>query len=98
MVPAWLTAFYLRIKALFRRRQLDRDLDDELQFHLAMREENLAGAGVTPDEAYYAARPPLTPIRRLDTNKLRCGPPLVRGLVLGAASLCRLGKSAKAVP
>jgi len=28
---------YLKLRALFLRRQLDRDLDDELQFHLAMR-------------------------------------------------------------
>jgi macrolide transport system ATP-binding/permease protein len=31
----------LRLKALFQRRRLDRDLDDELAFHLAQREEQL---------------------------------------------------------
>jgi len=30
-------AAFPRLRALFRRRQLDRDLEDELQFHLAMR-------------------------------------------------------------
>ena len=30
-------AFVRRLMALFRRRRLDRDLDDELAFHLAMR-------------------------------------------------------------
>ncbi len=39
MIPEWVIAIWLRIRALFRRRQLDRDLDDELQFHLAMREK-----------------------------------------------------------
>jgi hypothetical protein len=39
LVPEWIIALRLRIKALFRRRQLDRDLHDELQFHLAMREQ-----------------------------------------------------------
>lgn len=37
------------------RRQLDRDLSEELQFHLAMREEKLQEQGVSPKEARYAA-------------------------------------------
>ena len=48
--------FWLRVKALVRRRELDRDLDDELQFHLAMRQQKLREQGVPPDEAPYAAR------------------------------------------
>ncbi len=39
---------WLRIKALFKRRQLERDLDDELSFHLAMRRQKLEAEGV-PD-------------------------------------------------
>jgi hypothetical protein len=35
----WLHQTSLRLKTLLRRRQLDRDLQDELQFHLAMRAE-----------------------------------------------------------
>ena len=35
--PEWLSTTLLRLRALFRRRQLDRDLEDELQFHLSMR-------------------------------------------------------------
>ena len=30
--------YWIRVKALLRRKQLDRDLEDELAFHLAMRE------------------------------------------------------------
>jgi predicted permease len=56
MIPEWVIAIWLRIKALFRRRQLDRDLDDELQFHLAMREEKLTGQGVPGEEAHFTAR------------------------------------------
>ncbi|MGH9452388.1 MAG: ABC transporter permease [Terriglobia bacterium] len=51
-----LTAFRLRIKTLFKRRQLDRDLADELAFHLAMRETKEAESGMSPDEAHCAAR------------------------------------------
>jgi hypothetical protein len=56
MLAEWITALWLRIKALFRRRRLDRDLDDELQFHLAMREQKLAEDGVPAEEAHYTAR------------------------------------------
>jgi hypothetical protein len=35
---AWLNRTLLRIKALAKRNQLNRDLDDELAFHLTMRE------------------------------------------------------------
>jgi predicted permease len=49
-------AVWLRIKAMLRRGQLDRDLNDELQFHLAMREQNLAKSGVPAEEAHYAAQ------------------------------------------
>ncbi len=52
----WLTNVLLRAKALFKRRQLERDLDDELRFHLAMREEKLKAGGLDPEEARYASR------------------------------------------
>ena len=52
----WLNSAWLRVKALFKRRQLDRDLEDELRFHLAMREEKLKAAGLDPEEARYASR------------------------------------------
>jgi putative ABC transport system permease protein len=47
---------WLRMKSLVRRRQLDRDIEDEVAFHLAMREEKNRAAGVAGDEARYAAR------------------------------------------
>ena len=41
----------LRLRSLFRRRNVDRELDDELRFHLdRLVDENIA-AGATPDEA-----------------------------------------------
>src|SRR6266446_4948851 len=47
---------WARVKALFRRKQLEKDLDEELAFHLAMREEKKRAAGVAAEEAKYAAR------------------------------------------
>jgi putative ABC transport system permease protein len=50
------TRTWLRLKALAKRKQLDRDLDDELQFHVAKREEKLAATGFDAQESHYAAR------------------------------------------
>jgi predicted permease len=52
----WLHKTRLRIKAIWNHPQLDRDLNDELAFHLAMREEENRRAGIAPEEARYAAR------------------------------------------
>ena len=35
----WLHRVLLRMKMLTRRRELERDLEDELSFHLTLREE-----------------------------------------------------------
>ncbi len=56
MLPESIHGPWLRIKALFRRRRLDRDLDDEIQFHLAMREQKLGESGVSAEEAPRVAR------------------------------------------
>jgi putative ABC transport system permease protein len=45
-----------KLKALIWRRRLDRDLDDELAFHLAMREADLVRGGTGPDGARDEAR------------------------------------------
>ena len=41
-MPEWLTMNWLRLKALFRRKQLEQDLEDELAFHFAQRGETPA--------------------------------------------------------
>jgi predicted permease len=51
-----LLAAWHRFVALFRRRRLERDLDEELAFHLAMREADYQHAGQTPADAHFAAR------------------------------------------
>lgn len=50
----WFTA-PLRLRSLLRRRRVERELDEELQFHLEHKiEEGIAG-GLSPDEARYRA-------------------------------------------
>ena len=41
----WLSSLRHRLNALFRRRQLEQDFQDELAFHLTMREEQLRRSG-----------------------------------------------------
>ena len=45
----------LRLRALFRRRQLDQDLDEELQLHLEEKTQELIDSGMSAEEARYAA-------------------------------------------
>lgn len=47
---------WLKIRALFRRPRLEKDLEDELGFHLDMRREKYQAAGKAPGEAQAAAR------------------------------------------
>jgi MacB-like periplasmic core domain len=56
MPAEWLSKLRLRVKTLWKRKELDRDLEDELAFHLAMREEKNRDSGLSADEARYAAR------------------------------------------
>ena len=48
--------FWRRLRFLVRRSRFDRDLEEEMQFHLAMKENERREAGVGPEEARYAAR------------------------------------------
>jgi predicted permease len=48
--------FRLRVKALLHRRQLDRDLEEELSFHLSLREANHQASGIGSGESHTAAR------------------------------------------
>jgi predicted permease len=56
MFSEWRNKIRLQIKALWKRPQLNRDFDDEIAFHLAMREEKNRAAGIETREARYAAR------------------------------------------
>src|SRR5215468_9106917 len=53
---SWLHGIRLRLRGFLRRRQLERDLEDELQFHLKMRALRNREAGMSAEEAMEAAR------------------------------------------
>ena len=52
----WIYAIPARLKAVFRTRRVEEDLDDELAFHVAMQTRANEQEGLTEREAYRRAR------------------------------------------
>ena len=52
----WLPELARRLRMLFRRRQFDHDMDEEMRVHLELREKEYAQSGFSPEEAHMAAR------------------------------------------
>jgi len=51
----WLYVLPLRFRSLFRASAVERELDEELQHHLARRTELNLSVGMSPAEARHAA-------------------------------------------
>jgi macrolide transport system ATP-binding/permease protein len=51
----WLYTIPLRLRSLFRRRHVEQELNEELQFHLEQKIEEGIAKGLSPKEARYAA-------------------------------------------
>jgi putative ABC transport system permease protein len=56
MAREWLTETWLKVKALVKRRRLERELEEELAFHLAKRAEKNRRIGLVASDAQAAAR------------------------------------------
>lgn len=56
MAREWWTEAWVRLKTLAQRRRLERDLEEELQFHLAKRTEKNRALGLRAEDARAAAR------------------------------------------
>src|SRR6185369_13025351 len=54
-VEHWIYSIPLRLRSLFRRRRVEEDLDDELQYHLEQKIGQDRTQGLSPDNARYAA-------------------------------------------
>src|SRR5215471_10285276 len=54
-VQHWFYTVPLRLRSIFRRRQVERDLDEELQYHLDNKIEELLARGLDPAEARNVA-------------------------------------------
>src|SRR5258707_5051317 len=51
----WMYTIPLRLRSLFRRRRVEQELNEELQFHLEQKIEEGIAKGLHPKEARYAA-------------------------------------------
>ena len=51
----WIRVLRLRFHSLFERAANERDLEDELRFHLGHQVEQNIAAGMSPEEAHHAA-------------------------------------------
>src|SRR5262249_4499467 len=54
-VQHWFYTIPLRLRSIFRRRQVERDLDEELQYHLDKKVEESLSCGLDPAEARNVA-------------------------------------------
>src|SRR5882762_10016337 len=52
---SWANVVAARLRGLFEHKRLERELDDEVRFHLEMQIEDNLKAGMDPAEARYAA-------------------------------------------
>jgi predicted permease len=51
----WIYTIPLRLRSLFRRREADQELDEELRYHVESKTEEYIARGMTPQEARRAA-------------------------------------------
>ncbi len=65
----WLYTIPLRLRSLFRRRQVDQELEDELRDHVERKTEEYVAQGMTQEEAHRCARLDLGGIEQ---TKERC--------------------------
>jgi predicted permease len=54
-IKRWFYTVPLRLRSLFRRAQVEQELDEELRYHLERQIEEHIAKGMTPEEARYAA-------------------------------------------
>ena len=71
----WLSGLRVALTSLVRRRRLDDELDEEMQYHLDRQIDEGVKAGLTPDEARYAALRAMGPVAKSkeESRDLRTG-------------------------
>lgn len=65
----WIYTLPLRLRSLLRHSQIERELDEELRFHLEARIQHEIAAGRTPEEARYTA---LRAMEGMEQHKEEC--------------------------
>jgi putative ABC transport system permease protein len=70
MIKQWWIDIRARLAALFRRKEIYRRADEELEFHLAMMEQRMIEAGMPPTDAHVLARRQLGNTARITEQTL----------------------------
>jgi predicted permease len=65
----WIYSLPLRLRSLFHRRQVEAELDEELQYHVEQKIEEGIAHGMSPEEARYSA---LRAMDGLEQRKQQC--------------------------
>src|SRR5258707_3372360 len=70
----WLYSIPLRLRSVFRRRHVEQELNEELQFHLESKIEEGVANGFSPREARYAAMRAMDGLeqRKEEMRDMRC--------------------------
>src|SRR5688500_1842679 len=94
MVPRWCYRVMMRIRSLVRGRALDRELDEELQFHVDQLVQSNLARGLSPDAARREALLAIGGIEQRkeecrDTRRVRLVEDLVQDLRYGVRTLRR---------
>src|SRR5437588_9747218 len=94
MTFEWFYTLPLRLRAFFRRKQLDLELEDELRDHLEQQIKENVAAGMSPEEARYSALRALGGMTQIEQQcrDVRGGSVienLVQDLRYGFRQLCR---------
>jgi predicted permease len=90
----WFYTIPLRLRSLLRPRQVEEELDEEIQFHLAQRIAAEVASGKTPEDAGYAALRAMQGMEQRkeecrDTRKVAFFADLIRDLQYGCRMLRR---------
>ncbi len=90
----WFYTVPLRLRSLFRRHQVEQELDEELRYHLERQIEEYIAKGMTPEEARYAALRAMGGIERRkeecrDTRRVRLIEDLMQDARYGLRTLRR---------
>src|SRR5215813_699800 len=88
----WFYTAPLRLRSLFRRSQVEQELDEELRYHLERQIEEHVAKGMTPEEARYAALRAMGGVERRkeecrDTRRVRLIEDLLQDLRYGLRTL-----------
>src|SRR5262245_59339679 len=93
-IKHWFYTIPLRLRSLFRRSQVEQELDEELRYHIDRQIEEHIAKGMTPEEARYAALRALGGIEQRkeecrDMRRVNYIDDLLRDLRYAGRNLCR---------